>query len=896
MKKIFTLALTALALGWTSNVFAQEEEDMTSYIVNAGFDEDLTWNADGSKKQAEPTSTKDLGTRSISFIAEDGSLYATTKSSSTQNRSDGRKADATNGYTGQIKGWEWVDKAREDTKNCEWVYFGTVAYGLGSTAIPIADDGKDYQVAPPVPTDFDGGTGALHLRAGWSNSFSYQQVVKLPCAVYRLEYWTINVNPNTTAQATDLSEVICRKEHFSEEGGTALTATTWTKHEFEFTPTQEFTIKFGFKADNAVSSATPWVYIDGIKLYKIGEADRAEILQADLYDLGIALQEFLGEEPFSNYSGLITEIEDMAQKADDASNLPDDKLDEMEAIYNEVDAYRQKLEALKTTLEEFGTAIDDAETFYTDESAKDNPYPGIDQLSTDIEAIKTKADEAGSDDFTQLQEDIQTAINNYYMSQEATKDNPADYTFLIDNPTFTAQGKWYIGPAGGDQSIKTNNLLDNDTNTIPTVWNSWRNNFTSSTEYLSINQDLTGLPNGYYTITADLTTQVGCITDQHVFANSTIQSGQSEVYSETPTWDKDQTAAPFTTTWQTLTSVPVIVTDGKLTIGALGHGAADTPADNGFTYDDHRRGWFCVTNFKLNYLGEATAEEIAEATAKKYEDAKALVDALHFAKDKADLTDSIADAKAENDLDKVNRTIAIAEASEAEYNGIMTGSYKTLQDNIASDEEGGYSADAKALAQVPVQYMTDYLGSAAATYTETGAITTVLRAYRDNLIPALQKAETKQSELTSEDGKALIADAITYVKNKLATYASRYIENEVLMYLRRTSRLKYEVSLDEPLKTDWDGNELLLSDVLGTEGDLVSRGVEEDAERQVLSNALSHLPQRERKIMNMRFGLEGNREMTQKEVADELGISQSYISRLEKRILSRLQTEMARSS
>ncbi len=133
-------------------------------------------------------------------------------------------------------------------------------------------------------------------------------------------------------------------------------------------------------------------------------------------------------------------------------------------------------------------------------------------------------------------------------------------------------------------------------------------------------------------------------------------------------------------------------------------------------------------------------------------------------------------------------------------------------------------------------------------------------------------------------------------KIKLATYASRCIENEVLMYLRRTSRLKYEVSLDEPLKTDWDGNELLLSDVLGTEGDLVSRGVEEDAEKQVLSSALSHLAPRERRIMNMRFGLGGGREMTQKEVADELGISQSYISRLEKRILSRLQTEMLRAS
>ena len=133
-------------------------------------------------------------------------------------------------------------------------------------------------------------------------------------------------------------------------------------------------------------------------------------------------------------------------------------------------------------------------------------------------------------------------------------------------------------------------------------------------------------------------------------------------------------------------------------------------------------------------------------------------------------------------------------------------------------------------------------------------------------------------------------------KIKLATYASRCIENEVLMYLRHTSRLKYEVSLDEPLKTDWDGNELLLSDVLGTESDLVSRGMEEDAEKQLLGSALSRLSPREQRIMKMRFGLGGSREMTQKEVADQLGISQSYISRLEKRILSRLQNELLRAS
>ena len=133
-------------------------------------------------------------------------------------------------------------------------------------------------------------------------------------------------------------------------------------------------------------------------------------------------------------------------------------------------------------------------------------------------------------------------------------------------------------------------------------------------------------------------------------------------------------------------------------------------------------------------------------------------------------------------------------------------------------------------------------------------------------------------------------------KIKLATYASRCIENEVLMFLRRHSRTRMEVSLDEPLRTDWDGNELLLSDVLGTEADMVSRGMEEDAEKQMLFAALRRLNPREQQIMTLRYGLSGRGEMTQKEVADVLGISQSYISRLEKRILQRLHGEMVRQS
>jgi RNA polymerase sporulation-specific sigma factor len=129
---------------------------------------------------------------------------------------------------------------------------------------------------------------------------------------------------------------------------------------------------------------------------------------------------------------------------------------------------------------------------------------------------------------------------------------------------------------------------------------------------------------------------------------------------------------------------------------------------------------------------------------------------------------------------------------------------------------------------------------------------------------------------------------------KLATYASRCIENEILMYLRRTARLKTEVSFDEPLNTDFEGNELLLSDVLGTSADSVYGEIEASAERAQLKEALKKLSERERKIMFLRFGLGGGEEITQKDVADMLGISQSYISRLEKKIILRLKKEIAK--
>ena len=158
---------------------------------------------------------------------------------------------------------------------------------------------------------------------------------------------------------------------------------------------------------------------------------------------------------------------------------------------------------------------------------------------------------------------------------------------------------------------------------------------------------------------------------------------------------------------------------------------------------------------------------------------------------------------------------------------------------------------------------------------------------------------TNLEDLISIGTIGLIKGINTYRRDKnikLATYSSRCIENEILMYIRKTSSQKAEVSLDEPINMDYDGNELLLSDILGTDEDVVTGRLEEDVDLQLLRQALKELPPREREIVLMRYGLEGRKELTQKEVAEKMGISQSYISRLEKRIMLRLRKELIKQT
>lgn len=164
-----------------------------------------------------------------------------------------------------------------------------------------------------------------------------------------------------------------------------------------------------------------------------------------------------------------------------------------------------------------------------------------------------------------------------------------------------------------------------------------------------------------------------------------------------------------------------------------------------------------------------------------------------------------------------------------------------------------------------------------------------------HVIKKYYAAREEQDDLISIGTFGLIKAISSFDPSKgarLATYASRCIENEILMVLRKHSGARSEVSIDEPLSTDWDGNELLLSDILGTEPDCVMRPVEDDADREMLRRSIDRLSEREKTIISMRFGLGGRDELTQKEVADLLGISQSYISRLEKKIISRLKKEM----
>ena len=748
MKKLLLFALLAM-LGMP--VLAQdfEEEDVTKYIANAGFDEDLTFQKDGSMKEIASKNTS-LSERSWAYIATDGSVYAKPKETSSQQRKDGRsKLDATNGFIGQVKGWT-IDNLKDPLPNCEWVYFGTIPYDLGTDAIPIADDGDTYLLVPERPEAASGedNVGFAYLRAGWGGRAVYRQVVNLPCAQYRLEYWAINTNPKAT-NGTNLSKVTCRKDVWEDETG--FNDTEWTKHEIEFTPTTDFTIEFGFESEGG-SGGNPFLCIDAIKLIKIGEADEVDLLQSDCWDYLTELEILQGD--LTDYAGLSQELSDVIFNLQDAASSDD------------VETLRKALEDIKAALEKY-TAIKDDVTALEDlitqaeQLAQDTDYPGKAELMKAIADAQDVLDNGGADAIIKGAADLRKAMSAYYFSQEGSIDNPADYSFIIQNPWFVAKsgeptknadGTYYFpgveyaenayvtgqAPSDGtsDGWYKCGTFTGGDQRLNfqqgRTCWNAWGNPIVGT---VGIAQDIADLPNGLYKVQADLITQPGYCTDQHTFAKTLFGEKASPALTH-DTWIEGGDGE-----WETLlTDGYAIVTDGKLTIGAMGTGTGESPA-----------GWFLATNFKLFYCGPATEEQIAEAVAAHEAAVKEKVGQMHFAADKAAADALVAKYAETKDLATLNEAAALAEASEAKYTEIMAPG-KTIPTVEAGLADGTYGTAAP-IAKFALDYLKAYIEGPEATYEKVDSVLTVAKNYTDVYLPVYQEADelmqTSRSKLVT---------------------------------------------------------------------------------------------------------------------------------------------------
>ena len=812
MRKTLLLFMGAM-MAMTS--FAQE--DVTYYIQNAGFDEDLTFQADGTMKAAVSTETS-LSDRSWAYIAADNTVYARPKDTSSQSRPDGRKMEAVNGFKAQISGWT-IDFP--NFPNCEWVYFGTVAYGLGEEAVPIADDGSTYLTIPEKPDSYNGddNKGFLYLRAGWTNSCSYQQEVKLPCAKYRLEYWTININPNTTATATDLTQIVCRKDVFKDEEGTGFSSQEWIKHEFEFTPTSAFTLQFGYKSANAGSGSNPIVCLDGIKLYKIGEADPGELLRSLVYDC----QDLNVQAAAIGYNSLADYINDYAMYLEDLTSA---STEEVVAAIEKAD---QDIEVFRAAIAQAATL--DALLNKMDNLLRTTDYAGKADLEAAYQRILGYKEnyEEGTDVAALIAgavDEANDAIRAYYMTQVGTEENPAEFTFLIQNPWFIdasaepveqdgvwvfpneydeetgeynyVEGSasspdlnstgWYVaGGTGGDQRLNWQRGRS--------CWNAWNSNFTNT---VAVAQDIEGLPNGYYTVSADLITQSGCLTDQHVFAQSVVGKNISSNKLTSEGWDYNE--------WETvaMTSADkVLVVDGKLTIGAEGTGSGDGAA-----------GWFLATNFRLFHLGEAGDDALRTAFDAKVEAARTLAEKVPFKGDQNALNDVIARYAGASDyldaLTAINEAMDEAYKSIAKYeeyipeDGTIDGkTLPTVQNTLKKNGGEGYGA-AEEIVEYAYNYVMNWINDYQSTYTEFDAQVNLLKNYLNVYTPVYNEAAevaASATGVTQENLNSLMASQKAELTNGMKDLqtVNAYVDelNELI------SAVQKQIIYDDPNATDY---------------------------------------------------------------------------------------------
>ena len=757
MKKLLLFAFGAMM----ATPLLAQEEDVTSLISNAGFDEDLTFQTDGSMKEIVKQTTK-IG-RSYAWEAADGSVYAHPDGTCDgKPRPDGLWEKAVNGFIGQINGW--TVESNQEYPKCEWVYFGSIPYALESQAIPIADNGTTFLEVPAKP-DVDNGAdniGFIYLRAGWGGRAVYKQEVKLPCAQYRLEYWAININPSAS-KGKNLSKVTCRKDTWADETG--FNDTEWTLHTIEFTPTSTFTMQFGFESEGG-SGSNPYLCIDGIKLYKIGEADKAELLSSDLADLQIELHTLAGEAADVGLSGLAAEIYDAEMTLDDV--IGGDDVDELQAAF---DSATKLFELYKQAI---AAAADlDAVIAKMERLANTTDYPGKDDFTTALNRIRGYKANGTAQQIIGAPEEAQAAILDYVKSQSASQNNPADFTALVSNPWFVGaefeptgedgnyavpeeagdninSTGWYRGSnTGGDQNAKI-------CQTLP-CWNAWNTNFSE----ISISQDLSGLPNGYYQVSALLITQQDYANQtQHVFAKNDLGTFKSPML-QVGNWDSSDNATG-TGEWIRLTTEMALVTDGKLTIGAAGEGKGAT----------NQSGWFCATGFKLYYLGDAGENAVQEMLNAKKDEAQSFAYTMHLAADKAALLEAInATGEAVEVLKALSAAYEEALNSEAKYEEYMEEG-KTLPTVQATLAGEGYDA-ATDIVKFAYDYTMAWINGSEATYKQLDSQVNLLKNYLNTYAPVYNEA-AELAKKSSDAAKTSIEAVMQKQKDQLVADMQTY--------------------------------------------------------------------------------------------------------------------------
>lgn len=783
MKKLFTLMLVG---GLFALPVMAQEVDMTHLIKNAGFDEDLTFQPDGTMKEAVTTNTS-LSDRSWAYITADNTVYARPKATSSQTRPDGRKMDAVNGFLARIDGWTLVTTL--EFPKCEWTYFGSVPYDLADKSVPIADDGTTYLTMPARPEEISGtdNVGALYIRAGWGNQAAFKQEVNLPTAVYRLEYWAIDANPNTSKDAKNLTQISYRTFTVPDEQG--FKDKEWTKHEIEFTAVGKMTMQFGYQAangQNCGSGNNPWIIIDGIKLYKIDEADELEILQGDANeyaDDAIAL----AQDSLAGYLYLSQANDDIYDEVAELQADMDDiisttgNIDELNAICAQLRDMKEKVRALIAAGSK-ATAIYQ----YIDE--KILPYygeiPGYNALNSYIGGLDMSS--VTAQELLTLADELEKKLVDFWHTQEATRETPAIYSYLVKSPWFC---KPYKEPANRDvvpEAGLTEEDLDSNGWTVGsqsgdqhklywaydrTAFQLWNTKFTG---YLDVHQELTDIPNGVYSLEADLVTNAYARSDQHIYAISTLQETKGYMTDAAAYESWQSGTMPEGVPWETVTTAgTIIVTDGKLTIGARstqGHynletGEYDEEPDGS---SGQRRGSFWMTNFILRYHGAATAEEIAAATAARLAKANELNATMHFAADKASVADSIAKFNSEQDLNALNGGIALAEKSEAKYAEIMEPgkTIPTVRDSLAN-EEGEKYGPAYDIVKHAYDNTVAWIASQEATYSKADSVLNVMKGYTNTYSAAYCDASKVLVEITSAQGQTALTNIMAEQKAAL---------------------------------------------------------------------------------------------------------------------------------